>query len=126
MKKKNSKFNGQVQIKSLREKGIDKSAQLLAPFSYRDKYGKLWVARKGEKINGASIPKLFWSIIGSPLTGDYREASVINDVYCERKSRPHKRVHQVFTEMLEDLGVPFMKRVAISKAVKWFGPRWKS
>lgn len=122
----NGKFIGSVKVKMLRNKGPDEELQLLAPFSYRDKYGKLWVARTGDIVNGASIPRPFWTIIGSPLIGDYRMATVIHDVYCERKNRSSKRVHAVFCEMLKDLRVPPIKRYLIGRAVKWFGPRWKT
>jgi Protein of unknown function (DUF1353) len=40
----------------------------------------------GAIVGGASIPQVFWSIIGGPFEDKYREASVIHDYYCEQKS----------------------------------------
>src|SRR5712692_9140850 len=33
----------------------------------------------------ASIPRAFWSVIGGPLEGQYRNASVFHDVACDQK-----------------------------------------
>ena len=45
----------------------------------------VWIGRcrRGRVVDGASIPSVFWSIIGAPYTGKYRDASVIHDYYCE-------------------------------------------
>lgn len=121
----NRKFIGKLDVRMLRHKGADRKMKLLSNFSYRDKDGKLWLAPVGSIVDGASIPRAFWWIIGSPFVGDYRSATVIHDVYCQKKTRPSKRVHEVFGEMLKDLGLGWMKRTAMIKAVKWFGPKFK-
>lgn len=65
-------------------------------FFYVDPFGKKWVAPKDSCLNGATIPKSLWSIVGSPYSGPYRKASVVHDVavgelcnpevsYAERK-----------------------------------------
>jgi len=42
-----------------------------------------WVARKGRKVDGATIPEPLWALVGSPFTGDYRNASIIHDIAVE-------------------------------------------
>ena len=44
---------------------------------------KLWEAKAARTIDGASIPRVLWTIVGSPYTGCYRKASVVHDVACE-------------------------------------------
>lgn len=49
-------------------------------FSYTDPRGRIWLAPKGSCINGATMPRFLWSVLGSPFTGKYRRASVVHDV----------------------------------------------
>ena len=102
----------------------DRKMKLLVDFGYRDNDGIEWFARKGDIVDGASIPPFFWRFIGPPLTGDYRRSSVIHDVLCQRKIPDSKKVHSLFCEMIEVDDVPLAKRTIMCKAVKWFGPKW--
>jgi hypothetical protein len=61
----------------------DRNMILLDDFSYTDPNGKVWLAPKGRKIDGASIPRPLWMNVGSPYTDDYRRASVVHDIACE-------------------------------------------
>lgn len=98
--------------------------ELLSEFRYQDDDGQVWTAYRGEIVDGASIPKFFWKFIGSPLVGDYRNASVIHDVYCNRRERSAEATHKVFCEMLKYSDVPLVKRKLMCFAVKRFGPKW--
>jgi len=60
----------------------DRDMELLEKFYFKDPSGKKWVASKGDVVNGASIPRVLWTLIGSPYTGDYRRASIVHDVAC--------------------------------------------
>lgn len=60
----------------------DRDMELLEDFVFTDPKGTPWVAPKGSKINGASIPSSLWSTVGSPYTGAYRRASIVHDVAC--------------------------------------------
>lgn len=86
--------------------------------------GTLWEAPEGSVVDGASIPRIFWRVVGSPFVGKFRRASVIHDVYCVTKSRPHKEVHAVFEEMMRVDGVGSFKCKFMAWAVKLFGPKW--
>ena len=34
-------------------------------------------------VDGASIPRALWTLVGSPYTGDYRRASIVHDKACD-------------------------------------------
>ncbi len=97
---------------------------LLEDVAYIDGAGRTWTACAGDRIDGASIPRILWRVIGSPFIGHYRRASVIHDVYCIKKTMPYYEVHQVFDEMMRDDKVPPWKRRMMAQAVKRFGPKW--
>ena len=102
----------------------DRKMKLKERIFYVDDKSCKWNAHKGAIIDGASIPRFFWRFIGSPFVGDYRKASIIHDVYCQKKNKPSEKVHQAFCEMLRDSDVPSAKRKLMCFAVKRFGPRW--
>lgn len=56
--------------------------RLLEDFWYVDPDGRRWDAPSGSIVNGASIPRPLWALVGSPYTDDYRLASVVHDVAC--------------------------------------------
>lgn len=97
---------------------------LLEDLSFTDKKGFKWDTSTGDVINGASIPKFFWRIIGSPFVGKYRRPSVVHDVHCDKKIFPHKMVHHMFYEAMIYDGVHKFKAKAMYRAVSWFGPKW--
>lgn len=97
---------------------------LLEDVSFIDDNGKEWTAPAGSEIDGASIPRFFWRVIGSPFVGKYRRASVIHDVYCVTRTEPYKAVHQMFYEAMKCDGVSKAKRVSMYNAVAGFGPKW--
>jgi Protein of unknown function (DUF1353) len=98
--------------------------KLTQDFSFVDKRGVTWLAPAGSIIDGASIPRAFWHVIGSPFFGHYRRASVIHDVYCVTKSRPHKQVHRMFYEAIKADGVGKYKAKAMYYALKIGAPKW--
>jgi hypothetical protein len=61
----------------------DRGMRLLAPFSFRDPAGKAWAVPVNHVVNGASIPRALWTLVGSPYTGDYRRASIVHDKACD-------------------------------------------
>lgn len=101
-----------------------RSALLLSSFEFIDKQGKKWVAPKGVTVNGASIPHVFWSIVGSPWTGRYREASVVHDYFCVTRTETWQTVHRLFYEAMLANGVNEIQAKIMYAAVFRFGPRW--
>lgn len=114
-------FEGNVDTTWL---GNGRDMRLNADFHYIDPKGKLWIAPKGAIINGASIPRVFWSVMGGPFEGLYRNASVIHDVACDEERRPWRDVHRVFYDAMRCSGVSKPDADLMYFAVYHFGPRW--
>jgi DNA/RNA endonuclease G (NUC1) len=101
-----------------------RSANLLAPLSYVDPIETSWSVPVGAWLDGASIPQPFWSIIGGPFEGRYREASIVHDHYCIVRNRPWRDTHRMFYEGMLCRGVSSFKAKMMYYAVYRFGPRW--
>jgi hypothetical protein len=98
--------------------------RLTKDFSYIDPAGGRWTAPAGSVVDGASIPKFAWSLIGGPFEGRYRDASVIHDIACINKDRPWELVHLTFYNAMRASDVdPTLARFMYA-AVYHFGPRW--
>jgi hypothetical protein len=104
--------------------GQARIVELVAPFSFRDPKGKIWTVPPGARVDGASIPQAFWSVIGGPFTGKYREASVIHDHYCDTKSESWEATHRVFYDGMRAKGVDPVTANVMYAAVYRYGPRW--
>jgi hypothetical protein len=98
---------------------------LVAPFAYVDPRGSHWDAPTGAVVNGASIPRAFWSLIGGPFEGRFRNASVVHDVACEERSRDWQDVHRMFHDACRCGGVGAALANTMYYAVWHFGPRWR-
>ncbi len=98
---------------------------LLEDFSYSDPDGLSWNAEKGSTVDGASIPKPFWSIIGGPFEGVYRDASIIHDAACNDKYRSWEATHEMFYRAMLTSHVPSSTAKVMYAAVYFFGPRWE-
>lgn len=100
--------------------------RLTAPFSFLDPSCVSWSVPSGTKVDGASIPSFFWSVIGGPFEGNYRQASVIHDYYCDQKTRDWRSVHRVFYQGMLAAGTDPVKAKIMYFAVLLGGPRWKT
>lgn len=76
--------------------GEDRNMKMVEDFSYTDPEGRVWSAKKGSVINGASIPRPLWSTVGSPYTDDYRRASIVHDVACDDPNVVRKEADVMF------------------------------
>jgi hypothetical protein len=124
-KKSLPRFDGDVNAIWLRHGGSDRDMQLIADFAFIDSRGVRWNAPAGRIINGANIPEILWSsAVGTPYIGDYRRASVVHDVACDDKTRPHEEVHYMFYEAMLCDGVSEEQAVLMYTAVRLFGPKW--
>lgn len=119
-------FRGNVQTEWLDPSGDHRRMKLLSDFAYVDPRGFEWHAPAGWIIDGASIPQVFWTLVGSPFDGAYRRASVIHDVACDRKSRPWKDVHRAFYFAMRAEGLDPVKAKLMYGAVYVGGPRWRT
>jgi hypothetical protein len=98
--------------------------KLVDPFTYIDPGQRNWTVPKDAQGDGASIPRPLWSIIGSPLSGRYRDASIIHDFYCSKRNRLWKDVHRVFFDAMITSGVSIGKAKVMYAGVYLGGPRW--
>jgi len=97
---------------------------LLVDVSYVDPAGTHWLAPKGSTVDGASIPRPFWSIIGGPWEGRYRFASILHDVACDERKRPWDQSATMFYDAMRCSGVSESKAKVMYYAVYEFGPHW--
>lgn len=78
------------------QSGADRGMSLIQDFWYLDPSGRKWGAPKGSVINGASIPRPLWSMVGSPYTDDYRRASIVHDIACDDQTVQRKDADVMF------------------------------
>ena len=104
---------------------------LLQDFNYVDRSGHRWSAHKGDHIDGASIPKIFWGwLVGTPKTGSDFDASVIHDSYCYRKGQnispgnepQWSQIHRMFYEGMRCSGTGEFEADTKYWAVRKWGP----
>jgi hypothetical protein len=60
----------------------ERKMELTEEFSFLDPAGKHWVVPPGFKVDGATIPRALWTLVGSPYTGNYRRGSIVHDKAC--------------------------------------------
>lgn len=99
--------------------------KLREPFSYIDSADRRWTAPAGTVVDGASIPAAFWTLIGGPFSGKYRNASVVHDIGCDEMLAPWEDVHWMFYEACRCAGVDEFQAKTMYYAVYHFGPRWE-
>lgn len=118
-------FLGEVITKWLDDKSADRKMELMADFSFIDYQSVKWRVPQGWIFDGASIPKAFWSVVGSPFVGNYRKASVIHDYYCDVRTAHWRQVHRMFYEASLAAGVGKVKAKTLFAIVYAKGPRWE-
>lgn len=99
--------------------------QLLEDFTFVDAAARRWKAPKGSTIDGASIPRALWWA-GGPYEGQYRDGSVVHDVYCDEnpKTATWRAVHRMFYDAMVTSGVEKARALVMYGAVYRHGPRW--
>lgn len=118
-------FTGRVAVEWLSGQNPERDMKLLEPFTFTDPAGKRWHVPAGTVVNGASIPRGFWTLVGSPFTGNYRRASVVHDYYCDTKNEPWAAVHRMFYHAMLAGGVSELEAKVLYGAVYAGGPRWE-
>ncbi|KPP83370.1 MAG: Protein of unknown function (DUF1353) [Rhodobacteraceae bacterium HLUCCO07] len=102
------------------------------PLSFVDGRGRDWVAPERTLTDGASIPKMFISIIGEPTSREFANAAAVHDAYCgvgnedgpKFHGAPWRDVHRMFYDALRVGGTPETKAKLMYAAVYLGGPRW--
>jgi Protein of unknown function (DUF1353) len=101
-----------------------RSMKLLETIHYIDANGVTWTAPKDAVVDGASIPQEFWTFIGGPFEGKYRNASVFHDVACNERKHRWEDVHHMFYDGMRCSGVEDAQAKTMFWAVWNFGPKW--
>ena len=105
--------------------GPNRKVELVDDLTFTEKAtGTVWDAPGGSIVDGASIPRALWALVGSPFTGDYVYASIIHDVACDAKTHPWRDVHYMFYRACLAGGTRRGLAKVLYLAVRNFGPRW--
>lgn len=120
---------GIVHARFRNTRGPNRNMKLLSQIWFRFKAYD-WKADINSKFDGASIPPIFWLVIGSPFVGDYRRASIVHDVYCDPDSKARKEVssddvHEMFYYAMRNDGVDQPLAAVMYMSVKVGGPQWE-
>jgi len=98
---------------------------LITELRYTDPQGLVWVAPIGSVVDGASIPRYLWSIMGGPFEGKYRNASVLHDVAYGEHNRPWQDCDRMFYYAMRCSGVSAAEAKTMFYALFRFGHHWK-
>ena len=116
------KFEQPVQTEWLPD---GRNMKLLRESVFHDTMQSLtWTAPESARIDGASIPKIFWTLLSGPYEGRYRDASVNHDYETCVKLRPWRQVHRMFYYAMRAQGETKARAALMYFAVWHFGPRW--
>jgi hypothetical protein len=102
-----------------------RSMTLLNELRYTDPKGNVWIAPAGSQVDGASIPKSLWSIMGGPFEGRYRNGSVLHDVAYDQHNRPWQECDLMFYNAMRCSGVSAVEAGTMYYALYKFGRHWK-
>ena len=80
------------------------------------------VEEVGSSYDGASIPRMFWSLIGHPLEEQFRWASFWHDRLCEESRTWAQRrfADAVLLVLLDRERVAYWRRTAMWRAVRLY------
>ena len=98
--------------------------QLQEPFAYIDPAAMRWDVPSGATVDGASIPRALWTLIGGPFEGKYRDASVVHDWFCDIRTQPWRAVHRMFYNAMLTSGVSEARAKMLYAGVMLGGPKW--
>jgi len=96
--------------------------KLEASFSYHvgsKESDEVIVVPKGFTTDFASIPQIFWSMIGSPI-GRYTKAAVVHDYLYHSQIYSRRKSDRIFLEAMTVLEVNWLKRRVMYRAVRMF------
>jgi hypothetical protein len=103
-----------------------RSMTLLSELRYTDPDGVVWIAPAGSQVDGASIPRSLWSLMGGPFEGKYRNASVLHDVAYDQHNKPWQVCDRMFYNAMRCSGVSAVEAGTMYYALRKFGHHWKA
>lgn len=72
-------------------------------------------------LDFASIPRLFWTVIGSPATGKHRRGALFHDWLYATQSLDRKECDDIFNAIMKYDKVNVIKRNIVYYTVRTFG-----
>src|ERR1700736_1625084 len=102
-----------------------RSMTLLSKLRYTDPQGVVWIAPAGSQVDGASIPRSLWSLMGGPFEGKYRNASVLHDVAYDLHTRPWQECDRMFYNAMRCSGVSTVEAKTMYYSLCRFGHHWR-
>ena len=92
---------------------------LLAPLAYWCPRSKQeYVVPCGFISDFASIPRVFWPLVGHPADHKWREQSVLHDYLCRSGIIPRKLADQIWYDTLRDAGMGYIMAQTLYLAVR--------
>ena len=76
---------------------------------------------KGFVTDGASIPRIFWFIVGGKYAPEVIGAATVHDYYYRTGIAERRTADDRFYNMLRDDGVSWWRAGLMYRAVHWFG-----
>jgi len=106
--------------------------ETLDPLEFVDASGRRWRAPAGTLTDGASVPRIFTSIVGSPTAPEFVNAAVMHDAMCGVGNTDlpgfhdatWEATHRMFYEGLRVGGTEDPRAKVMFAAVYLGGPRW--
>ena len=90
-------FGGPLRCEDL----LDGDRILTFPLEYRARDGELFTICRRARINGASVPRLLWPLLGHPWSPPYGRATALHDDLYRWGGTTRKRADALFLEAME-------------------------
>jgi hypothetical protein len=98
--------------------------RLTQEFGYIAPDDVAWPVDSGMQTDGASIPRVLWTLVGDPFSGPYLPAAVIHDWYCDIRTRSYRDTHRMFYHAMITSGTPRTQARIMYAGVLYGGPKW--
>lgn len=108
-------------MKTLKVEKIDSQTYILLEDVRVSIEGYQITIKKGFDFDSASIPRIFWSIIGSPFTGNYTIPALVHDGLYASEALDRKECDNIFLELMKHFKVSYLKRYSMYWAVRLGG-----
>jgi hypothetical protein len=98
--------------------------RLLAPLLWEDPNGTRCEVPRDYVSDGASVPKILWSISGGPLDEAYVRAAILHDFQCDTRAQTSDQVHERFYRGMRADNVSWLVARSFYRVVLGWGPQW--
>lgn len=79
--------------------------------------------KKGFSYDGASIPRAFWSLLGNPLSGEYKIGAIVHDALYSTQHIEREITDKIFLDIMIQDGVGVFKRNLFYYMTRLFGKK---